>query len=502
MVLMSDNQQLSIQYDGHVALVQGLEGRPVFPAPFPRNKVDAYQDAGIPMAVEGDTVYLHTYVPTGGYLIPTGLLARLLHKPYYDKVGRVIERRTETLKVDPQWVMSPTLRDYQAEAVTKGLSRKRCVISIPTGGGKSHIIEELCKALGHVLVLVPTVLLLHQMAKQLAAYDVGLVGDGHLDIGHRITIAIPDTLYNRRYDMTVRAWLPTIPALIVDECHTFACPTGAAISSLMRGTQYRIGLSATPCMDNLLEGLIGALGYEVKEQVLIDRGYILAPSIQVVKAPPLLVQVPLHLHQWYMAVRGRAFHPQLYQALYEHCILHNESRNRLMADIAKEYVERDCGPLIIIVSRIEDTPDKTVNGKVVPGKVSHATVLEPLLKTRGLEYRKLSGTSTKKVRGDVIRGLDDGTIKLVIAGANILKEGVNIIQTTGCIYAGAGAGGKDQRGLIQQAGRLLRVGVDKARPILYIMDDDSHPYFSNQSRVLVEACRKTYGVGNVSEYRR
>jgi superfamily II DNA or RNA helicase len=499
---MSDNQQLSIQYDGHVALVQGLGGRPIFPAPFMRNKVDAYEHAGLPMTVEGDAVYLHTYVPTGGYLIPTGLLARLLHKPYYDGLGRVIERRTETVKVDAQWVMSPKLRDYQAEAVSKALSKKRCTISIPTGGGKSYIIEELCKALGNVLVLVPTILLLHQMAKQLAAYDVGLVGDGHLDMGHNVTIAIPDTLYNRRDDPTVKAWLATVPALIVDECHTFACPTGAAISALMRGTQYRIGLSATPCMDNLLEGLVGALAYEVKEQVLIDRGYILAPSIQVVKAPPLLVQVPLYLHQWYMAVRGRAFHPQLYQALYEHCILHNESRNRLIADIAKEYVDGNHGPLIIIVSRIEDTPDKTVKGVVVPGKVSHATVLEPLLKVRGLEYKKLSGTSTKRVREDVIRGLDDGTTKLVIAGANILKEGVNIIQTTGTIIAGAGAGGKDQRGLIQQAGRLLRVGVGKARPTLYIMDDDSHPYFSNQSRVLVEACRKVYGVGNVTEYKR
>jgi superfamily II DNA or RNA helicase len=499
---MTDNQRLRIQYDGHVALIQELEARPMFPAPFMRNKVGAYEDAGLPMTVEGDTVYLYTYVPVGGYLIPTGLLARLLHKPYCDGVGRVIERRTETVRVDPHWVMSPNLRDYQVEATAIALRRKRCTISIPTGGGKSLIIGELCKALRHVVVLVPTILLLHQMAQQLAAYNVGLVGDGHLDIGHRITIAIPDTLYNRKDDPAVKAWLATIPALIVDECHTFACPTGVAISALMRGTQYRIGLSATPCMDSLLEGLVGALAYEVKEQVLIDRGYILAPSIQVVKSPPLLVQVPMHLHQWYMAVRGRAFHPQLYQALYEHCILHNESRNRLIADIAKQYVDGNYGPLIIIVSRIEDTPDKTVNGKVVPGKVSHATVLEPLLKARGLEYKKLSGTSTKKVREDVIRGLDDGTTKLVIAGANILKEGVNIIQTTGTIIAGAGAGGKDQRGLIQQAGRLLRVGVGKARPTLYIMDDDTHPYFSNQSRVLVEACRKVYGVGNVTEYKR
>src|SRR4028119_216665 len=106
---MTDNQRLCIQYDGHVALVQGLEGRPTFPAPFMRNKVDAYENAGLPMTVEGDALYLHTYVPTGGYLIPTGLLARLLHKPYYDGVGRVIERRTETAKVDPQWVMSPNL---------------------------------------------------------------------------------------------------------------------------------------------------------------------------------------------------------------------------------------------------------------------------------------------------------------------------------------------------------------------------------------------------------
>jgi superfamily II DNA or RNA helicase len=495
--ITNDGNKVQVQYDGHIALVDGVDNIPLFLAPFTDADTVDYDKAGLPTTTAGELVYLHTQCQTG-VLVPTGLLTKVLNKPYTDRV--TITRKTETATVDPTWVMGTHLRDYQAKAVKTSLRKKRCVISIPTAGGKSLIIEELCRALRHVLILVPSKLLLYQMQEQLKAYDVGLVGDGHLDIGHLITIAIPDTLYNKRADALVRAWLGAIPTLIVDECHTFSCARGAVISSLMKGTQYRIGLSATPVMDNLLEGLIGPLAYVVAEQDLIASGYILAPTIEVVYTPPLDTPIPSHLHRWYISMRGNGFNAVLYQALYSHCILHNSSRNQLIADMAKEYVDSDRGPLIIIVQRIEDTPGKKdKHGNDVEGKVSHATILGPLLKARGLEYRTLSGTSKKKDRQEIVSGLGDGSIKLVVAGANILKEGVNMLQVTGTIIAGAGRGGAEQSGLIQQAGRLLRV-ADKAQPTLYIINDDCHTLFSNQARTLIDACVRTYGKDSVRNY--
>ena len=502
-VCTSQQKGVRVQYDGHIALVQGLDSIPPLLAPFDCGEVSKYEKGGVPFTVMGEEIYLHTELNTAegiDYLIPTGLLARVLNKPYSGKDRTCITRNTLSITLDPDWVIDARLRDYQCRAVMTALRKRRCVISIPTGGGKSLVIEELCRTLRHVLVLVPTQLLLYQMAEQLKAYDVGLVGDGHLDIGKHITIAIPDTLYNKRDDCVIKAWLGSIPALIVDECHTISCPTGAVISSLMRGTQYRIGLSATPCMDNFLEGVIGAIGYVVREQVLIASGHILAPVIKVAKAPPILKSVPAYLHQWYAQSRGN-FNPMLYQALYSHCILHNDSRNALIANLAKEYVESDNGPLIIVVARIEDTPPKIgKNGKETPGKVSHASILGPLLEARGLEYEKLSGTSPKKVKDSIVRRLGDGSVKLVIAGASILKDGVNIPQATGTIIAGAGRGGHEQSGLIQQAGRLLRTAEGKGQPTIYIIDDDCHTLFSNQSRALITACAKTYGKGSVVDY--
>jgi superfamily II DNA or RNA helicase len=123
-----------------------------------------------------------------------------------------------------------------------------------------------------------------------------------------------------------------------------------------------------------------------------------------------------------------------------------------------------------------------------------------LLEARGLEYEKLSGTSPKKVKDSIVRRLSDGSIKLVIAGASILKDGVNIPQATGTIIAGAGRGGKEQHGLIQQAGRLLRTAEGKGQPAIYIIDDDCHTLFSNQSRALITACAKTYGKDSVIDY--
>lgn len=496
--MIDDVVRTQVQYDGHVALIQGLDIKPQFIAPFTTDRVGHYEKGGLPMTVDGEVVYLHTEVGKGEYLIPTGLLADVLNRPFTDRP--TIKRNTESVVIDPNWVMSAYLRDYQAIAVTKALKHKRCAISIPTGGGKSLIIEELCKALGHVLILVPSKLLLHQMAKQLKAYDLGLVGDGYLEMGHRITVAIPDTLYEKRDDLVVRAWLSAIPSMVVDECHTFSNPTGAVVSSLLRATQYRIGLSATPCMDNFLRGVLGALVYKVGEGVLIASGHILAPTIKVVKAPHMVRAVPAYLHQWYFNTHG-TFSPILYQSLYQHCILNNESRNALIANIAKEYVNGDNGPLIIVVSRIEDTPARVgKNGKEVPTKVSHASILGALLTARGLDYKTLSGKTPERVKTSIVKGLDDGSLKLVIAGASILKEGVNIIRATGTIIAGAGRGGKEQSGLIQQAGRLLRPAEGKGKPTLYIIEDDCHTLFTNQSKTLIAACIATYGKDNVMDY--
>lgn len=484
---------VSIQYDGHVALVDGLMQPPRITAPFDVARTHEYERGGLPMTLEPDgLVYLYKEVTPGTYLIPTGLLPQLLVSPYCDR--KTIRRVTETATGDPAWVPSSDLRHYQVKATNIALKRKRGVISVPTGGGKSRIITELVRALGDtpILITVPTKLLLYQMVEDLEGagtatdlregYDVGLIGDGHLDIGKRVTVAIPDTLYSRRGDPLLTAWLASIPVLVCDECHTLACPTGVVVSSMLRGTQYRVGLSATPCMDNLLVGMLGELLYEVPEQQLIAEGYIMAPRVEVVTAPS--VTVPARLHRWYASVRQRGgFDHRLYQELYSHCILRNDARNELIADIAKDYVDRQEGPLIIVVARIEDEEagvDK--DGNATPGKVSHASILAPLLLARGLRYRVLSGTTPKAGRVEIVKGLGDGSIGLVIAGASILKEGVNVIAATGTIIAGGGRGGK-------------------ARPTLYILSDSSHTYFSNQSKTLVEACIKTYGTHNVGAYR-
>jgi superfamily II DNA or RNA helicase len=478
---------MRIQYDGHIALVEGVQVLPSMRVDFNLDKVPYYDKAGLPMTVEGDSINLYSKVAGGDdtYLVPTGLLPRLLNKPYLDRPA--IKRNTHTVGPNISWTPKPTLRDYQVKAVRTCLQRKRCIISLPTGAGKSLVIEELCLALGKVLVIVPTKLLLYQMAEQLQ--NPGLVGDGNLDISKDITVAIPDTLYRKAND--IRDWLASIPALVVDECHTFRCPTGATISSLLRGTQYRIGLSATPTMDYLLEGLLGPLAYTIKETELIALGYILAPSIKVVDVPPLVDPIPMGLYNWYMSSRGN-FNPMLYRRLYSHCILNNHSRNGLIANLANEYVKQGHGPLIIVVSRVEDD--------IKDGKVSHASVLGQYLRAKGLQYSTISGSSSKSTREKVVGGLADGSIPLVIAGASILKEGVNIPMATGTIIAGAGRGGNDQSGYIQQVGRLLRPSPGKVQPTLYILDDDCHPLFQSQSKALIQASIRTYGESNVSRH--
>ena len=77
------------------------------------------------------------------------------------------------------------MRDYQYEAVTHAIERKRAVLVSPTGSGKSFIIYNLMRwyldqeSSKKVLVVVPTTSLVEQMYADFESYGFDSDGEAH-----------------------------------------------------------------------------------------------------------------------------------------------------------------------------------------------------------------------------------------------------------------------------------------------------------------------------------
>ena len=144
----------------------------------------------------------------------------------------------------------PRLYSWQSDALGAWESRRRRgVIEAVTGAGKTMVgiaatLDELDHR-GQVLVLVPTVELLHQWVDQLDASvgpgcKVGRMGGGHADdlTTHDVVVAVVNSARALDVRPIRRGGL-----LVADECHRY----GSAVNRLALDVRFtsRLGLSAT-----------------------------------------------------------------------------------------------------------------------------------------------------------------------------------------------------------------------------------------------------------------
>ena len=187
------------------------------------------------------------------------------------------------------------LRPYQREAVEAVYEHLRtrddnpCVV-IPTGGGKTHVIAEICRDAvqkwnGRVIVLAHVKELLEQAAEKLRAacpdlpvgvYSAGL---GRRDLGYAVTIAGIQSVYQRARD------LGPADLVIVDEAHLIP-PDGEGMyrrfladARDLCGHQRVIGLTATPYRMKTgaicgAENILNHVCFEAGVRELIVQGYL------------------------------------------------------------------------------------------------------------------------------------------------------------------------------------------------------------------------------------
>jgi superfamily II DNA or RNA helicase len=288
----------------------------------------------------------------GAWSYPTGLTNRVLDlleaKGLACKVERQIPSPFPYLSYRE---LSAAPRPHQDAAASIGISHRRGIIQMATGGGKTNVAADIFRRSGVPgLMLVHTRDLLYQAIERFASllYEgdisrIGQIGDGQVRL-RPITVATMQSVcaaLNESYEAiddeggvddlgfagrqegpflewwgleagqdpntyrgpTGGPWRCTSPAeavhmavrhagaILVDECQHAACSTVLAILKHVEDASYLLGLSATPWRDDgqdlVMEGALADPIYSITASELIDLGLLMKPDIEFIKVPTI-----------------------------------------------------------------------------------------------------------------------------------------------------------------------------------------------------------------------
>lgn len=370
-----------------------------------------------------------------GLVVPRGFTRRLILQCREQQIEYTLDDRRRTLP-PVSFEFQGHLKPFQQTAVDTMQARDFGTLAAPTGSGKTVIaLALIARRAQPALIIVHTRELAHQWRERIRTFlhlddpDTGLIGDGQSRLGHKITVALVQSLYKTSLDMAAHTGF-----VVVDECHR--CPSRTFTEVLTTlDSRYMLGLSATPWRRDKLSTLIfwylGDLHYRIEARELVASGDVLAPEI---------------------IIRPTAFQP-FHDAVTEYSRMLAEltadaPRNHLIAaDVARE-AQTTSGTCLVLSDR------KT-----------HCQTLQALLRYKyHTEAHLLTGDLRMSQRRDVLAGLQEGRIKIVIATGQLIGEGFDYPDFTALFLATPiGFSGR----ITQYLGRILRTAPGKTRPRVY-----------------------------------
>lgn len=341
------------------------------------------------------------------------------------------------------------IRDYQFDAVSTGIHRKRGVLLSPTGSGKSLIIYALtrwyldnCDKM--VLVIVPTTSLVEQMYGDFRDYGYDVENEVHRiysgkdkDTPKRVVISTWQSIYK-----LPRQWFHHFGMVIGDECHGFKSKSLMSIMNKASEAEYRFGTTGT---------LDGAQTHELVLQGLFGKIYRVTTT-KTLQDNDTLAQLKIKRIVLIYADKVRKeFGKRTYQEEIEF-IVSNEYRNRFIRNLALDLK----GNTLILYNYVE----------------KHGKPLFDLIDSKVDENRKVffvsgdvSATDREAIRGIVEKQKD----AIVVASLGTFSTGINIKNLHNIIFASPS---KSQIRVLQSIGRGLRKSDDGSATTLYDISDD------------------------------
>jgi len=427
--------------------------------------------------------HLLTFSKRDGYKVPTGLAVvfaktlRTIGSPY-EVVDETVVRHMR-MPLDFVAPRDGVARDYQLEAKRAILSSPfvgRGIIKAPVRSGKTFTAAMVIARIGlPTLFVVPSKGLLHQTHAELSAMlpgvEIGLVGDGVYDPSF-VTVSTIQTLSRLRGRKAIpkkgdKPGKPAIPRdprfdelkdrfdlMILDEVHRIKGEGEWHLTAHDIDARYKVGLSATPFLDNKSEqskgaiwmmAICGPVRIDISVSRLVESGYLMRQNVEIYK----IRKPDMYGAGWSSKVRAK-------------CIVHNRTRNRLIAEIARKHSR--AGLKVLVIARFHE----------------HMANLREAIELAGLSVMVVHGRHSKSRRDQAAVALAEGLIDCVIA--NVFGEGIDLPKVDCVIVA---EGGKDEKQTVQRQ-RNLTIAEGKKRAVLVDFLDESNEVLERHSYARME----------------
>lgn len=286
----------------------------------------------------------------------------------------------------------------------------------------------------------------------------------------KLLYSLNEEAYEKYYDAI--DLLNNTRAVVCDEAHRAGAESYWKVFHYLTNARVKVGLTGT--LDKTkkismahIRGLFGKDLVKVTNKQMIERGVSARPHIRLVP-----IDEPTDLEPRIQATMMAKGYSQLptadllsYQIAYDLGVVHNEYRNRVVAELAyKASSKLDKQAVLIMVTSIE-----------------HGELIGEQLDKLGAEYQFLQGKDDSATREKAIDDIVSGKLKIVIA-TKIFEAGIDIPNLKVLILCDAL---KSYISVIQKIGRVLRVMPDKRDVFIFdIVDRTQSSLFKHaQDRV-------------------
>jgi len=371
---------------------------------------------------------------------------QLKHSPYGLPNDRNKVDHQNLVSSQALWKMPFAPRDYQYDAITHGIERKRCLLLSPTGSGKSFIIYNLMRWYLEnndkaVLVVVPTTSLVEQMYKDFSDYGMDVEEEVHKiysgkdkKTSKRVIVTTWQSVYRLGAD-----WFEAFGCVFGDECHLFKAKSLSTMMNKCSEAEYRFGttgtLDGTQVNKLVLEGLFGPTKRVTFTRDLQDKG-----TLAKLKIDMLMLDYPKEVRR---INKGRTY-PEEVDFLVGH-----EPRNKLIRNISLTQQ----GNTLVLYQYVE----------------KHGEVLYKMIKEKHDQVFYVHG-GTDVTDREAIRGIVEGSNgAIIVASLGTFSTGINIRNLHNIVFASPS---KSQVKVLQSIGRGLRKADNGQDTKLYDLSDD------------------------------
>lgn len=362
---------------------------------------------------------------------PSGLLNRV--RKHLD--SETLPYTIKDLRIQPKAASNPpnldlqTPRLYKAQmdAIKSARVERRGTISMPTGSGKSKVIDMLSQMFSNkVLVIVPSLEIKKQLRETI--------------VNKNVTI--------ENIDSKALKSATNYDVLVIDEAHHVAAKTYQKLNkTAWKGIYYRFFLTATPFRNNndetlLFEAIAGNVIYQLTYKQAIAEKYIVPVEGYYYQLP----KVQTDAHTW--------------SQVYSELVVNNQTRNELIA---------------ITLLRLNATQTPTL---CLVKEVKHGQILSEMT---GLPFVSGQDEDSRQY----IQDFNSGKIKALIGTTGVISEGIDTRPCEWVIIAGLG---KAKSQFMQSVGRAVRTYPNKESAKVLIFKDPSHKWtlkhFNLQKKIL------------------